>query len=165
MGLRIILLLLQLFLSPRGQRLQVLIILNELALGVPADDGSLIGILLLVLDDILHIIVQLLLGADIMHILHYLVGLYVELGHVQRQLLLLAEEAQLQVLLDVVLEQPRHWMPEEVAPFNAFERVDDQHLADDVLDVGVRLVREDHLFLLDAFEQVDDVGGSEGHSN
>lgn len=56
-------------------------------------------------------------------------------------------------------------MSEEIVPFYSFERVNDQHLADHVLDVRMRLVREDHLLLLYAFEQIDDVGSSEGHSD
>lgn len=132
---------------------------------MPSYNGSLVRILLFVLDDILHIIIEFLLSADIMHILHYLIGLYVKLGHIQRQFLLFAEETQLQILLNVVLKEASDWMPEQIIPFYALERVDNQHLADDVLNIRVSLVREDHLFLLDAFEQVDDVGRSEGHSN
>lgn len=132
---------------------------------MPSYNGSLVRTLLFILDDILHIIIEFLLGANIMHILHYLIGLYVKLGHIQWQLLLLAQETQLQILLNVVLKQASNWMPEQVVPFYAFERVDNQHLADDVLNIRVSLVREDHLFLLDAFEQVDDVRRSEGHSN
>lgn len=56
-------------------------------------------------------------------------------------------------------------MPEKIVPFYPFERVYDQHFADHVLDVGVSLVREDHLFLLDALEQVDDVRRREGNSS
>lgn len=48
-------------------------------------------------------------------------------------------------------------MSEQIVPFYALERVDHQHLADYVLYIRVSLVREDHLFLLDAFEQIDDV--------
>lgn len=83
-SLRLVFLLFQLLLSPRGQRLQILVILNKLPLLVPADDGALVRLFLFVLDNILHIVVELLLRADIMHVLHYLIGLYVKLGHIER---------------------------------------------------------------------------------
>lgn len=54
-------------------------------------------------------------------------------------------------------------MPEEISPLNPLGRLHHQHASDDILHLWVHFMREDYGVLLDAFEQVDDVGSRVGH--
>jgi hypothetical protein len=62
---------------------------------VAPNDGSLIWCLLLVVNRLLDVIIELFFGADFMNVLDDLIRLDVELGHVEGDLFLLAEKAQL----------------------------------------------------------------------
>ena len=90
LSLRVGLFLLQLLLSFGWNKGEVIVIFFILAFREPPDDGTLICSFLFILNDVLYICIEFLLGTDLMNILDHLVCFDVELRHVQRKLLFLA---------------------------------------------------------------------------
>lgn len=162
MGLRV--LLGEFLLSLGGEFAEIGHVFFVVALGVPADDGSIVGLFFLTLDDVLDVGIKFLLGADFVDVLDDLVGLDVELGHVEGQFLLLAEHAHLHVLLYALLQQPSHWVLEQLVPLDPLQRVHHQHPPNHVLNVRVHLVWKHHRLLLYTLQEVNDVRRREGHS-
>ena len=54
------------------------------------------------MDDVSNIRIEVFFGSDVMHIFDDFVGFYVKFGHVQRDVLFLAEETHPQVLFNVI---------------------------------------------------------------
>lgn len=54
--------------------------------------------------DLADVLVKLLAIADVLHVLHDFVRLYVELGHAQGELILITEHALLQVVAQSLLQ-------------------------------------------------------------
>ena len=60
--------------------------------------------LLFVIDNFFYVLVEVFAGVDIVKVLNYFVGFYVELGHVQRELLLLTYHTLPHRFLQVILQ-------------------------------------------------------------
>jgi hypothetical protein len=78
-----------------GQFPEVCEVLLVVTLRVSANDGALVGSLLFILNDVFDVGVEFLLRADFVNVFDDLIGLDVELGHVEGQFFFLAEKAKL----------------------------------------------------------------------
>lgn len=75
-----------------------------LPLGGSFNQSAIVRIRLLCVHDLADVLVKLLAIADVLHVLHDFVRLYVELGHAQGELILITEHALLQVVAQSLLQ-------------------------------------------------------------
>jgi hypothetical protein len=118
------------------------------------------------MDDVICVGVDVLILLDLLGVVDDHIGLEVELGGVEREILSLLHGV-LEVAFDLILQEAVDGMVVKILPLDAFVGVYCQHSFQNVLgDIrdGVYLPREAEGLILDVVDKFDHVGGLVGRA-